>query len=94
MALGILLRRCDAPEGFLEPRGRRPSEDRGTPGSGSALQSMYLTSAFHEASTLALGFATGSSCVLGDPARLGPGSCRAHGLDIKLDSWDIVTIKA
>lgn len=61
---------------------------------GQLCKAMYLTSAFHEASTLALGFATGSSCVLGDPARLGPGSCRAHGLDIKLDSWDIVTIKA
>lgn len=94
MALGILLRRCDAPEGFLEPRGRRPSEDGEPWVLGQLCKAMYLTSAFHEASTLALGFATGSSCVLGDPARLGPGSCRAHGLDIKLDSWDIVTIKA
>lgn len=92
MALGILLRRCDVPEGFLESGEGRLSEDRGTQVLGQLCSpSSHLHS---EASGLALGFAAGSSCALGDPARLGPGSRGAHRLDIKLDSCDVVTMKA
>lgn len=69
MVLDSLLRRCDAPEGFLEPRDCGPSEDRGTPGFWvSSTEHGPHTHLHSEASCLELEFAAGSSCVLQDPA--------------------------
>ena len=92
MVLGILLRDVMFPRASWNPgsvghqRTREPE--------------FWVSSTKHvprdlhsEASTLALGFAAGSSCAMGDPARLGPGSCGAHGLNVKLDSCDLVSIK-